>query len=98
MSVKVEYYDVICKLVIIEKVIMVFENGVVVFEVVIDSNKFQIKEVVEVLFGVKVKVVNIMIIKGKIKCFCGIQGKCKDVKKVYVMFEEGNIIDVFIGL
>lgn len=40
MSVKVEYYDVICKLVIIEKVIMVFENGVVVFEVVIDSNKF----------------------------------------------------------
>lgn len=97
MSVKVEYYDVICKLIIIEKLIMVLENGVVVFEVLIDLNKLQIKEVVEVLFGVKVKVVNIVVIKGKVKCFCGIFGKCVDVKKVYVILEEGNIIDVIIG-
>ena len=44
---------------------MASENGAVVFEVSIDSNKPQIKEAVEALFGVKVKAVNTSITKGK---------------------------------
>ena len=98
MSAKAEHYDVIRKPVITEKATMASENGAVVFEVAIDSNKPQIKEAVEALFGVKVKAVNTTITKGKTKRFRGIQCKRKDVKKAYVTLEEGNTIDVSTGL
>ena len=77
---------------------MASEHGAVVFEVAIDSNKPQIKEAVEALFGVKVKAVNTTVTKGKVKRFRGQLGKRKDVKKAYVTLEEGNTIDVSTGL
>ena len=98
MSVKAEHYDVIRKPVITEKATMASETGAVVFEVAIDSNKPQIKEAVEALFGVKVKAVNITITKGKTKRFRGMMGRRKDVKKAYVTLEDGNTIDVSTGL
>lgn len=98
MSTKPEHYDVIRKPLITEKSTMASENGAVVFEVAIDSNKPQIKEAVEALFGVKVKAVNTTITKGKTKRFRGIAGRRKDVKKAYVTLEEGNTIDVTTGL
>ena len=67
MSVKAELYDVIRKPIITEKATMASEKGAVVFEVAIDSNKPQIKEAIEALFGVKVKAVNTAIAKGKSK-------------------------------
>lgn len=98
MSDKAAQYDVIRKPIITEKATMASENGAVVFEVAIDSNKPQIKEAVESLFGVKVKAVNTLITKGKTKRFRGMPGKRKDVKKAYVTLEEGNTIDVSTGL
>lgn len=98
MSTKAAQYDVIRKPVITEKATMVSENGAVVFEVAIDSNKPQIKEAVETLFDVKVKAVNTTITKGKAKRFRGHLGKRKDIKKAYVTLEEGNTIDVSTGL
>ncbi|UWQ50060.1 50S ribosomal protein L23 [Leisingera caerulea] len=98
MSVKAEHYDVIRKPIITEKSTMASENGAVVFEVAIDSNKPQIKEAVEALFGVKVKAVNTTVTKGKVKRFRGQIGRRKDVKKAYVTLEEGNTIDVSTGL
>ncbi|MEN8831635.1 LSU ribosomal protein L23P [Pacificibacter maritimus] len=98
MTTKSELYDVIRKPIITEKATMASENGAVVFEVAIDSNKPQIKEAVETLFGVKVKAVNTSITKGKAKRFRGMLGKRKDVKKAYVTLEEGNSIDVSTGL
>ena len=98
MSVKNEHYDVIRKPIITEKATLASENGAVVFEVAADSNKPQIKEAIESLFGVKVKAVNTAIIKGKAKRFRGIKGKRKNVKKAYVMLEEGSSIDVTTGL
>ena len=98
MSAKAEHYDVIRKPIITEKSTMASENGAVVFEVAIDSNKPQIKEAVEALFGVKVKAVNTTITKGKNKRFRGRPGTRKDVKKAYVTLEEGNTIDVSTGL
>ncbi len=98
MSTKAELYDVIRKPVITEKSTMASEHGAVVFEVAIDSNKPQIKEAVETLFGVKVKAVNTTITKGKSKRFRGQLGRRKDVKKAYVTLEEGNTIDVTTGL
>ncbi|GAA6195654.1 50S ribosomal protein L23 [Pseudophaeobacter sp.] len=98
MNAKAEHYDVIRKPIITEKTTMASENGAVVFEVAIDSNKPQIKEAVETLFGVKVKAVNTTITKGKQKRFRGQIGRRKDVKKAYVTLEEGNTIDVSTGL
>tara|TARA_B110000027_G_C15894728_1_gene201345 strand:- start:24 stop:320 length:297 start_codon:yes stop_codon:yes gene_type:complete len=98
MSAKPEHYDVNRKPIITEKTTMASENGTVVFEVAIDSNKPTIKEAVESLFDVKVKAVNTTITKGKAKRFRGMLGKRKDVKKAYVTLEEGNTIDVSTGL
>ena len=98
MSAKPEHYDVIRKPMISEKTKMASENGAVVFEVAIDSNKPSIKEAVESLFDVKVKAVNTTITKGKSKRFRGMLGKRRDVKKAYVTLEEGNTIDVTTGL
>jgi large subunit ribosomal protein L23 len=98
MSVKADLYDVIRKPVVTEKATMASENGAVVFEVSIDSNKPLIKEAVEALFGVKVKAVNTVVAKGKQKRFRGVIGKRRDVKKAYVTLQEGNTIDVTTGL
>jgi len=98
MSAKANHYDVIRKPIITEKATMASENGAVVFEVAIESNKPMIKEAVEALFGVKVKSVNTTITKGKQKRFRGQIGRRKDVKKAYVTLEEGNTIDVSTGL
>ena len=98
MSVKAEHYDIIRKPLVTEKSTMASENGAVVFEVSIDSNKPQIKEAVEALFGVKVKAVNTSITKGKQKRFKGVLGRRKDVKKAFVPLEDGNTIDVTTGL
>lgn len=98
MSAKPEHYDVIRKPIITEKATMTSENGAIVFEVAIDSNKPMIKEAVEALFGVKVKAVNTTITKGKVKRFKGRPGVRSDKKKAYVTLEEGNTIDVSTGL
>ena len=98
MSVKAEHYDIIRKPLVTEKSTMASENGAVVFEVSIDSNKPQIKEAVEALFGVKVKAVNTSITKGKKNRFRGVIGRRKDVKKAFVTLEDGNTIDVTTGL
>ena len=98
MSVKAEHYDIIRKPLVTEKSTMASENGAVVFEVSIDSNKPQIKDAVEALFGVKVKAVNTSITKGKQKRFKGVLGRRKNVKKAFVTLEDGNTIDVTTGL
>jgi|TARA_B100001758_G_scaffold121451_1_gene104431 large subunit ribosomal protein L23 len=98
MSNKTEYYDVIRKPIVTEKATMASEAGAVVFEVSMDSNKPLIKEAVEALFNVKVKAVNTTVVKGKTKRFKGQLGKRKNIKKAYVMLEEGNTIDVSTGL
>ena len=98
MSAKPEHYDVIVKPIITEKATMTSENNGVVFQVAKDSNKPQIKQAIEALFGVKVKAVNTTITKGKTKRFKGRPGVRSDVKKAYITLEAGNSIDVTTGL
>ena len=86
-------YEIIRRPIITEKATLASEVGGVVFEVAIKSNK-----AVENLFKVKVKAVNTSISKGKRKRFRGQLGKQRDVKRAYVMLEEGNTIDVTSGL
>jgi len=92
MSVKAEHYDIIRKPLVTEKSTMASENGAVVFEVSIDSNKPQIKEAVEALFGVKVKAVNTSITKGKQKRFKGVLGRRKDIKKAFVTLKTVTLL------
>ena len=98
MNMDVELYDLLRRPIITEKATNASENGAVVFEVSMSASKPQIKKAVESLFKVKVKGVNTVVAKGKIKRFKGKIGKRKDIKKAYVMLEEGNTIDVSTGL
>ena len=98
MTEKSALYDVIRKPIITEKATMASEYNALVFEVAMDANKPLIKEAVETLFSVKVKAVNTVVTKGKVKRFRGRPGRRKDTKKAYVTLEEGNMIDVTTGL
>jgi len=98
MSAKPEHFDLIKKPIITEKATMASENGAVVFQVAMDATKPAIKEAVEAVFGVKVKAVNTVVTKGKVKKFRGRPGERSDKKKAYVTLEEGNTIDVATGL
>lgn len=98
MSMNNEFYDLLRRPIITEKATNASENGAVVFEVAMTATKLEIKKAVESLFKVKVKGVNTVIAKGKIKRFKGKLGKRKNTKKAYVMLEDGNTIDVSTGL
>ena len=62
------------------------------------ANKVEIKKAVESLFGVKLKAVNTLVRKGKVKRFRGIVGKQSDFKKAIVTLVDGQSIDVTTGL
>ena len=92
------HYDVILSPVITEKATTASEQSKVVFKVARNATKPQIKEAVEKLFDVKVKSVNTLVRKGKLKVFKGKLGELSDVKKAIVTLEEGHRIDVTTGL
>jgi large subunit ribosomal protein L23 len=94
----VKHYDVIVSPVITEKSTMASDANQVVFNVARNATKPEIKKAVEALFGVKVKAVNTLLRKGKVKRFRGIMGKQNDVKKAVVTLDEGQSIDVTTGL
>jgi large subunit ribosomal protein L23 len=92
------HYDVIVAPVITEKATMASEHNKVMFKVRKDATKPQIKEAVEKLFDVKVKSVNTLVRRGKIKTFRNRVGQRSDVKRAIVTLEEGHRIDVTTGL
>ena len=98
MSLDPRHYDVILSPVITEKATTLSEHNKVVFRVRSDATKPQIKEAVERLFDVKVKSVNTLVTKGKVKMFRGRRGQRSDVKKAVVTLAEGQSIDVTTGL
>ena len=92
------HYDVILSPVITEKATMASEHNKVTFKVAPNATKPQIKEAVEKLFDVKVKSVNTLTRKGKVRMFRNIRGQRSDVKRAIVTLEEGHKIDVTTGL
>jgi len=92
------HYDVILAPVITEKATAASEQNQVMFRVARNATKPQIKEAVEKLFDVKVKAVNTLVRKGKVKAFRGARGVQSDVKNAIVTLEEGHRIDVTTGL
>jgi large subunit ribosomal protein L23 len=70
----------------------------VLFRVPLDAAKPKIKAAVETLFDVKVKAVNTLRVKGKVKRNKSGVYERSDWKKAVITLEEGYSIDVTTGL
>ena len=92
------HYDIILSPVITEKATIASEQNKVTFRVAPHATKPQIKEAVEKLFYVKVKNVNTLTRKGKVRMFRNTRGQKSDGKRAIVTLEEGHKIDVTTGL
>lgn len=95
---ELQMYDVIVAPVITEKSTLASESNQVIFKVRNEASKPEIKAAVERLFNVKVKAVNTVLRKGKVKRFRGIVGRQSNTKRAIVTLEEGHSIDVTTGL
>jgi large subunit ribosomal protein L23 len=93
-----ELYDIIRAPIVTEKSTNASEHSQVVFKVAMTATKPDIKEAVERLFRVKVRAVNTLVRKGKLKRFKGVKGQQSDVKRAIVTLEEGHTIDVTTGI
>jgi large subunit ribosomal protein L23 len=93
-----KHYDIIRRPAVTEKSTLASEFNQIVFDVAIDASKPEIKAAVEALFSVKVKAVNTLVRKGKVKRFRGQLGVRNDVKKAVVTLVDGQSIDISTGL
>ncbi len=91
-------YDIILRPVITEKAMNGAAWNQVTFNVARDATKPQIREAVEMLFGVKVEAVNTLNQQGKVKRFRGRKGRRNAVKKAVVTLAEGHRVDVTGGI
>jgi large subunit ribosomal protein L23 len=97
----VQHQDVLRRPVITEKNTQLMEQGQYMFEVSRDANKIEIKEAVEQTFGVTVRKVNVMNVRGKRRRRARRQGRMATTgwtsnwKKAIVSLGEGESIDLF---
>jgi large subunit ribosomal protein L23 len=96
-------YKIIVRPIITEKNTRLNEIAKYTFEVTEDSNKIEIKKAIEEIFGVQVKSVNIVNVRGKLKkrrTRHGVtQGYTKDLKKAIVtLTPDSKPIEIFEGV
>ena len=90
--------DIVRAPVITEKSTAGSEHNQVTFRVALDATKPEIKAAVEGLFNVKVKAVNTLRQRGKVKVFRGMVGRRSETKKAIVTLAAGQSIDVTTGI
>ncbi len=91
--------DIIIKPIVTEKSTIQMEENKYTFKVDIKSNKVEIKKALEEIFGVKVKSVNTMKMKGKPKRMGVHRGYTSDWKKAIITLEpDSKPIEIFEGL
>ena len=95
---KSNIYEIIKQPVVTEKTTKISENNQFVFKVQNTSSKLDIKKAVEKIFKVKVKSINTIKIKGKIKVFKGTKGKRNDYKKAIITLKSGETLDYSGGI
>jgi large subunit ribosomal protein L23 len=95
---KERMYLTIVSPLVTEKATALSERNQVVFRVPLSATKPEIKAAVEGLFGVQVRAVNTLVVKGKTKRFRGRPGQRADWKKAMVQLAEGQSIDLTTGL
>ena len=91
-------YQVILNPLVTEKSTQQSEFNKVVFSVPVNATKLEIKTSVEKIFSVKVRAVNTILLKGKVKRFKGVLGRRSNTKKAIVTLAPGNTIDLSAGV
>jgi large subunit ribosomal protein L23 len=87
--------DVIIAPVVSEKSYSLLDEGRYTFVVHPSTNKTEIKQAVQAIFGVRVVSVNTLNRKGKRKRFGMTYGQRKSTKRAVVTLAEGDSIDIF---
>jgi large subunit ribosomal protein L23 len=87
--------DVIIAPVVSEKSYALLDEGRYTFVVHPSTNKTEIKQAVQAIFGVKVDSVNTLNRKGKRKRFGLKYGQRKNTKRAIVTLAPGETIDIF---
>ena len=95
MAAKIEAYSVLKRPLVTEKSSLQMANGVYVFEVALAANKFEIAQAVRDVFGVKVKKVRTVRMRGRRdrRNRFGFFNE-KDWKKALVTLGKGESIEI----
>ena len=91
-------YQVILNPLVTEKSTQLSEFNKMVFSVPVNATKLEVKSSIEKIFSVKVKNVNTILLKGKVKRFKGVLGRRSNTKKAIVPLAPGNTIDLSAGV
>ena len=91
-------YQVILNPLVTEKSTQQSEFNKMVFSVPVNATKLEVKSSIEKIFSVKVKSVNTILLKGKVKRFKGVLGRRSNTKKAIVTLAPGNTIDLSAGV
>ena len=91
-------YQIILNPLVTEKSTQLSEFNKMVFSVPVNATKSEIKLSIEKIFSVKVKSVNTILLKGKVKRFKGVLGKRSNTKKTIITLAPGNTIDLSAGV
>ena len=91
-------YQIILNPLVTEKSTQQSEFNKMVFSVPVNATKLEVKLSIEKIFSVKVKSVNTILLKGKVKRFKGVLGRRSNTKKAIVTLAPGNTIDLSAGV
>ncbi len=91
-------YKIILNPLVTEKSTQQSEFNKMVFSVPVNATKLEVKSSIEKIFSVKVKSVNTILLKGKVKRFKGVLGRRSNTKKAIVTLAPGNTIDLSAGV
>ena len=91
-------YQIILNPLVTEKSTQQSEFNKMVFSVPVNATKLEVKSSIEKIFAVKVKTVNTILLKGKVKKFKGVLGRRSNTKKAIVTLAPGNTIDLSAGV
>ena len=91
-------YQILLNPLVTEKSTQQSEFNKMVFSVPVNATKLEVKSSIEKIFSVKVKSVNTILLKGKVKRFKGVVGRRSNTKKAIVTLAPGNTIDLSAGV
>lgn len=91
-------YSVLLRPLVTEKSTILAGQNQYCFEVARAANKMQVKEAVEIAFGVEVKSVNVLNVRGKVKRFRLGLAAAPSWKKAIVTLKPGHKIELIEGI
>jgi large subunit ribosomal protein L23 len=95
---KLHKYSILRRPIVTEKSTLLQEERRYVFEVAPSATKLEIKDAVESVFGVNVKKVNTMNVRGKKKRFGPKMSQLRSWKKAIITVSPGETITLFEGV